>query len=68
MSLLDFNKIQSETIKVATYQPNLCPDESGNLMGIGDKTNGYDVITMNTCNKRNFPLYPGNMSDPSVYC
>jgi hypothetical protein len=32
-------------------------------MRIGDKTDGYDLIIMNTGNERNRPLYTGRMLD-----
>jgi hypothetical protein len=69
--LFNFDSVMNQTINVSrtfsTYQPSLYLDGSGNLITIGDKTNGYDVITMNTCNGRNCPLYPGKMSDPSAF-
>jgi hypothetical protein len=70
-NILDFEKARNESIDVAmefsTYQPSLFLNESGNLVSIGNKTNGYDVITMNTCNEGNCDLYPGKMSDPSAF-
>jgi hypothetical protein len=69
--LFDFDSVMNQAIDVSkifsTYQPSLYLNESGSLVTIGDKTNGYDVITMNTCNDGNCPLYPGKMSDPSAF-
>jgi hypothetical protein len=69
--LFDFDTVMAQATEVSTifsaYQPSLYLDESGNLVTIGNKTNGYDVITMNTCNGGNCPLYPERMSDPSSF-
>jgi hypothetical protein len=70
-SLFGFDDVIGQAINVSrifsTYQPSIYRDESGNLISIGYETNGYDVITMNTCNEGDFPLYPGRMSDLSSF-
>jgi hypothetical protein len=53
----------------ANYQPSLYLDKNNNLVTIGSRVNGYDVITMQTC--KNGPCsivthteqlsYPGNI-------
>jgi hypothetical protein len=48
------------------YQPRLYLNEYGDLVPIGNKTNGYHVIIMNTCNEGGCPLYPGSMYNPSA--
>jgi hypothetical protein len=69
--LFNFDSVMNQAIVVSrtfsTYKPSLYLDESGDLVTIGDKTSGYDVITMNTCNNENCTLYPGRMSDPSAF-
>jgi hypothetical protein len=69
--LSNFPKVQSEAVEVtqefSMYHHSLYFDESGNLVHIGDKINGYNVITIDTCNERNRSLYLGNVSDPSVF-
>jgi hypothetical protein len=48
-----------------SYNPSLYLDENNNLVTVGPKTDGYDVITMNTCSSRYCSLgIPGPMSSP----
>jgi hypothetical protein len=69
--LFDFDSVMEQATNVSrtfsTYQLSIYLDESGNLATIGNKTNGYDAITMNTCNNGNCPLYSGKISDPSAF-
>ncbi|KAL9548923.1 hypothetical protein MBANPS3_005452 [Mucor bainieri] len=68
--VFDFAQIQNYAIdasmKLSSKSPSLYLDASGKLTRIGQPTDsGYDVITFNTCNNQNCPLFPGKMSDPN---
>ncbi|KAI8073116.1 hypothetical protein BC940DRAFT_315873 [Gongronella butleri] len=50
----------------ASMTPNLILDENADLIDHG-ATNGYHVMTMNTCNQFDCPLFPGLLSSPDEF-
>jgi hypothetical protein len=47
--------------------PSLQLDSTGKLSRVGSAVDGFDIITLNTCNDRDCPLFPGYLSHPSAW-
>lgn len=68
--LLDFQQAYTNAeysqIYYSELKPTMVLDSNGVLTTIANKTTSFDVITFNTCNDNDCPLYPGNLSDPTA--
>ncbi|KAI9486218.1 MAG: hypothetical protein EXX96DRAFT_604411, partial [Benjaminiella poitrasii] len=70
-SNFDFDQAKNNAIKaskvLASMEPTLQLDSNGKLTSIGSSKDGFNVLTLNTCNGGNCNLFPGEMSDGSAF-